>query len=412
MQLSRCARHDVVIELLDLVVRWVHVIAGIMWVGNSMLYNWIDRNLVASNDPDVYGDIWLLHSGGFYLMEKNRGGHKPRTTGHQLHWFKWQAYTTWLSGAALLIVVYYVGGRALLTDNPAVMSAGVSGGVSAHMSAVLSAVGVVVGAWLAYEIIWRTLGNRAPMLAAALSGLLFYVAVHTLLVTLTGRAAWVHVGAMLGTIMAGNVAFTIMPSQRELVSAMEAGRQPEQRYADAAKTRSIPNNYITFPVIALMTSAHFPSLYAGPRSELSLLTLIVGGAAVRHILNVRYTLKAWKPTLAVVMAATIAVLLLLTRQPQTPSSHPPTVLQRSVSFEEAHRIIDRRCAACHSATPSDVSLGVMPAGVNFDSETQIRALVSRIEERAVKTRTMPPANKTRMTDEERAILAAWIAANR
>jgi uncharacterized membrane protein len=388
------------IELLDLIARWVHVIAGIMWVGNSMLYNWIDRNLVASTDPDVYGDIWLLHSGGFYLMEKNRGGHKPRTTGHQLHWFKWQAYTTWLSGAALLIIVYYVGGRAMLTDT------------GNSPSAISIAVGVLVGAWVAYELTWRTLGKRAPGMAAALSGLLFYVAVTLLLHNLSGRAAWVHVGAMLGTIMAGNVAFTIMPSQRELVLAMEAGRQPEQRYADAAKTRSIHNNYITFPVIALMTSAHFPSLYAGPRSEYALLTIIIGGAAVRHVLNIRYTFTAWKPTLGAVMVATAAVLLFLTGSLSRSKPLVPVASRQSpVAFADVHRIIDRRCAACHSATPSDVSLGVMPAGVNFDSEAQIRALVSRIEERAVKTPTRPPANNTRMTDEERATLAAWIAAN-
>ena len=392
------------IELLDLIVRWVHVIAGIMWVGNSMLYNWIDRNLVASKDPDVYGDIWLLHSGGFYLMEKNRGGRKP-VGAHTLHWFKWQAYTTWLSGAALLIVVYYLGGRALLTDGTAVMSAG--------MSAVVSAVGVVVGGWLAYELIWRTLGRKSEALAGALSGLLFYAAVQILIGTLSGRAAWIHVGAMLGTIMAGNVAFTIMPSQRELVSATESGRKPEQHFADAAKTRSIHNNYITFPVIALMLSAHFPSLYAGPRSDYALLALIVGGAAVRHVLNIRYTFKAWVPTLAGVIGATIITLyLLVTFERPTPGPTPQTVLLRPVEFSEIHRIIDRRCAACHSATPSDVSLGVMPAGVNFDSEAQIRAFMARIEERAVKTRTMPPANKTRMTDEERALLAAWIAANR
>ena len=399
------------IELLDLIARWVHMIAGIMWVGNSLLYNWIDRNLVASSDPDVYGDIWLLHSGGFYLMEKNRGGHKPRTASHQLHWFKWQAYTTWLSGAALLIVVYYVGGRALLTDTAP--STAVATGISSVFSSAVSfAVAVLIGAWLAYEIIWRTLGKRAPAIAGVLSIVLLVVAVELLLATLSGRAAWVHVGAMLGTIMAGNVAFTIMPSQRELVSAMEAGRQPEQRYADAAKTRSIHNNYITFPVIALMMSAHFPSLYASPRSDIVLFTLIAGGAAVRHVLNIRYTFAAWKPALAAVIAATAIGRALLARAPRAESREPIAVVQGPVPFESIRSIIDRRCASCHSATPSDVSQGVMPAGVNFDSETQIRALRSRIEERAVKTRTMPPANKTRMTDEERALLAAWLQTNR
>lgn len=396
------------IELLDLIVRWVHVIAGIMWVGNSMLYNWIDRNLVASSDPDVYGDIWLLHSGGFYLMEKNRGGHKPRTPGHVLHWFKWQAYTTWLSGATLLVVVYYVGGRAVLTD-----TAALSGVASVFPSAVSFAVTIVVGAFLAYEAIWRLLGKRAPTIAGILSLVLLVAAVELLLAKLSGRAAWVHVGAMLGTIMAGNVAFTIMPSQRELVSAMEAGRQPDQRFADAAKYRSIHNNYITFPVIALMLSAHFPSLYASPHSDLALFTILAGGAAVRWVLNSRYTFRAWKPTLAATIAATIATLLFLVNVPrQSPDAQHPTVLPSSVAFADARRIIDRRCAACHSATPSDVSLGVMPAGVNFDSEAQIRALISRIEERAVKTKTMPPANKTRITDAERAMLAAWIASEK
>ena len=388
------------IELLDLIVRWVHVIAGIMWIGNSMLYNWIDRNLVASKDPDVYGDIWLLHSGGFYLMEKNRGGRKP-TGPHTLHWFKWQAYTTWLTGAALLTVVYYVGGRALMTDDAADFA-----------SALPIAVGTIVGAWLAYEIIWRTLGKRAPTVAGILSVALLVGAIELLLATLSGRAAWVHVGAMLGTIMAGNVAFTIMPSQRELVSATEAGRQPEQRIADNAKTRSIHNNYITFPVIALMTSAHFPSLYANPRSDLALVTLIAGGAAARHVLNVRYTFTAWRPTLGAVIAATIALLFWLGRPSPIVAVSPVSSVQSPVSFATVHRIIDRRCSACHSSTPSDVSLGVMPAGVNFDSETQIRALMSRIEERVINTRTMPPANKTRMTDEERALLAAWIASEK
>src|SRR5205085_2334082 len=189
--------------------------------GNSMLYNWIDRNLVASSDPDVYGDIWLLHSGGFYLMEKNRGGHKPRTTGHTLHWFKWQAYTTWLSGAALLIVVYYAGGRALLTDTApsSAVSSGVSSGVSSVFSSAVSfAVAVLLGSWLAYELIWRTLGKQYPRIAGYASIGLLVVVIEVLIAKLTGRAAWIHVGAMLGTIMAGNVAFTIMPSQRELVS--------------------------------------------------------------------------------------------------------------------------------------------------------------------------------------------------
>jgi uncharacterized membrane protein len=390
------------VELFDLVARWIHVIAGIMWVGNSMLFNWLDRNLVSrEGDAQSYGDIWLLHSGAFYDVEKNRGRRAHPAPGNPLHWFKWQAYTTWLSGAALLVVVYYVGGRALLTDTPD------------QTNALAYAVGTVAGAWLLYEIIWRTLGDRARAIAGVLSVLALIVAVELLLERLSGRAAWVHVGAMLGTIMAGNVVFTIMPSQRELVAALEEGRPPSQAIADRAKTRSIHNNYITFPVIVLMLSAHFPTLYSSNYHDLALFTLIAGGAAVRHVLNVRFHFRHWKPALAGAIAATVVLLHVLTYDRNREfAGLPPTVTydaSQRADFPAIQRIIDRRCTACHSKTPSDVSLGVMPAGVAFDTPEQIRAFTSRIRERAIVTRTMPPANKTRMTDSERALLAQWIA---
>jgi uncharacterized membrane protein len=401
-----------VIELLDLIARWIHVIAGIMWIGNSMLFNWLDRNLRAPHDADVYGDIWLIHSGGFYLVEKNKGERSPtgvRSLPTPLHWFKWQAYTTWISGAALLVVMYYIGGRALIVD-PALAD------ISPQTGTLIGA-GAIVGAFLLYEGTWRTLGERAPRVAAVISLVLLVAAIELLLWRLSARAAWIHAGAMLGTIMAGNVAFTIMPSQRELVESLSAGREPSQEIADRAKTRSIHNNYITFPVIALMLSAHFPSLYARAGSDLALLTLIAGGAAVRHVLNVRFTFPRWRWALAGTIAVTV---LLLAAQlgiaPFNRSSDDATAahvdsLSRgtaNVSFEDVRRVIDRRCASCHSTTPSDVSLGAMPGGVAFDTPPQIQALAARILERAVTTRTMPPGNKTRMTDAERAILAQWV----
>jgi uncharacterized membrane protein len=391
------------IELLDLIARWIHVIAGIMWVGNSMLFNWLDRNLVAPKDELSYGNIWLLHSGAFYDVEKNRGRRQPSSsTQHPLHWFKWQAYTTWLSGAALLVIVYYWGGRALLTDTPA------------QTYGVAYAVGTIAGAWLLYEVIWRALGDRSRATAGALSVIMLVVAIELLLERLSGRAAWVHVGAMLGTIMAGNVVFTIMPSQRELVSALEEGRPPSQAIADRAKTRSIHNNYITFPVIALMLSAHFPTLYGSNYHDLALFTIIAGGAAVRHVLNIRFHFSQWKPTLAAVIAATMVLLVLEVGALRVASVSAtadalPAFPGDSVPFAAARQIIDRRCASCHSTTPSDVSLGPTPAGVAFDTPEQIRAFMTRIQERAITTKTMPPGNRTRMTDQERAILAKWIA---
>ncbi len=393
------------LELLDLIARWVHVIAGIMWIGNSMLFNWLDRNLRPRPESDSYGDIWLIHSGGFYLVEKNKGERVPGglRLPNPLHWFKWQAYTTWLSGAALLVIVYYLGGRALLVDPGRAP-------VSAALGVAI-AIGTIVGAFLLYEAVWRTIGRVKPIVAGGVSLALLLGAVELLLRTLSGRAAFLHVGAILGTIMAGNVAFTIMPSQRELVAALCAGREPSQEIADRAKTRSIHNNYLTFPVIILMMAAHFPSLYAG-RGDLTLLTLIAAGAAVRHVLNIRFTYRRWKPALAAVLvtgAAMLAVELGVFGRGSAARSTDSAPLPARADFADVHRVIDRRCAACHSATPSDISLGVMPAGVAFDTPEQIRALASRIQERAVVQRTMPPGNKTRITEEERALLARWIA---
>jgi uncharacterized membrane protein len=257
--------------------------------------------------------------------------------------------------------------------------------------------------------------------AAVISILLLIAGAQWLTAHLSGRAAYLHVGAMLGTIMAGNVAFTIMPSQRELVAALRAGRAPSQEIADQAKTRSIHNNYLTFPVIALMLSAHFPSLYAH-RGNLALLTLLAGGAAARYALNIRFTDRRWGWKLGAVVAASILLLAIELdlgsgfKQPSNfvsgrsgGAAMPIAILSGDVSFADVRRIIDRRCTACHSATPSDVSLGVTPAGVAFDSPEQIRALVPRIRERAIVTQTMPPANKTRITDMERAMLAKWIS---
>jgi uncharacterized membrane protein len=394
-----------VTELLDLALRWTHVIAGIMWIGNSLLFNWLDRNLrpPKSGAPDAQGDIWLIHSGGFYLVEKTSLAGRPLPI--PLHWFKWQAYTTWLTGAALLIVVYYAGGRALLAD-PAVAQIG-------HGTAIGIAVGSIVSGWLLYDTVWRTVAPRAGGLAAALSmaGLVSIVAALTSL--LSGRAAFLHVGAMLGTIMAANVWSVIMPSQDVLVTAVREGRPPDPAVANAAKTRSIHNNYLTFPVIVLMVSSHFPSLYGHAWSWLILLVLIAVGAAVRHFMNIRFTYRRWIPALAgTVAAGSIVLYLLVAFGGARSASSAPVALAASdsITFADVRTIVDRRCAACHSRQPSDLSFGVAPGGVAFDTPGEIVASAGRIRERAVVTQTMPPGNKTRMTDRERAMLARWLGA--
>ena len=390
-------------ELLDVVVRWLHVIAGIMWIGNSMLFNWLDRNLVSHGQagrsgPGAIGDIWLLHSGAFYFVEKTSlgGAGMPRP----MHWFKWQAYTTWLSGAVLLAVVYYLGGRAALV-NPGVQ------GLSTA-AAIAIGVAVIVAGWAVYDALWSSPLGKQPPIAALVSMALLLAAAYGLSRLFNSRAAFLHIGALLGTIMAGNVAMRIMPAQRQLVAAAEQGQPPDAGLSGRAKMRSIHNNYITFPMLALMVSNHFPSLYGHRYNWLVLAVLFVAGAGVRHWLNVRFTEPQWRPALAATIVAGVAALWALSVWP----SHDAGAVAAGsgpVSFADARHIIDQRCAACHSAQPSDRSFGVSPAGVAFDTPDQIRAYAERIRVRAVETGTMPIGNKTLMTPGERAVLGRWIA---
>ena len=389
------------LELLDLVTRWLHVIAGIMWIGNSLLFNWLDRNLrrPSSDAHAALGEIWLLHSGGFYFIEKTLldGQSVPRP----LHWFKWQAYTTWLSGAALLVIVYYAGGRALLAD-PTIAPLD-------HRAAVMVGIGSIAASLALYEAMQRWGGPAHARLATFiwLAGLTAIAVTLTRLIS--GRAAFLHVGAMLGTIMAANVFLTIIPSQHELVRSVVEGGAGDPAISARAKRVSIHNNYFTFPVIVLMVSSHFPAVYSHPLNWLLLILLAAGGAAIRHVLNVRFTMPRWRPALAAVIATTAAGILLVLRVPTSSGSSTLTVgLPERVTFDDARHVIDRRCAACHSAQPSDLTFGVAPAGVTFDTPAQIAARAARIRERAVVTRTMPPANKTNITDAERALLARWI----
>ena len=394
-------------ELVDLVARWIHVIAAIMWTGNSMLFNWLDRNLrppspETSGSPaskGTLGNIWLLHSGAFYFVEKTLLGGQPLP--RPLHWFIWQAYTTWWSGVTLLVVVYYFGGRAALVDS--------TFGPLNHRTAILVAVAAIVGGWALYESMQRLLAPRAPRVALAIWIIGLTAIAIALTRLLNGRAAFLHVGAMLGTIMAANVVFTIVPSQRELVASVSEGRGADPAVSARAKRVSIHNNYFTFPVIVLMLISHFPGIYGSRLNWLLLLVLIAAGAAVRHVLNIRFTFPAWRPVLAGTMVGSVLVLIAILRAGSAANVVAASGASGPVSFTQARHVIDRRCAACHSAEPSDISFGVAPGGVMFDTPEQILAHVARIRERAVVTRTMPPGNKTNITDVERAMLGRWIA---
>jgi uncharacterized membrane protein len=347
----------------------------------------------------MLGESWLLHSGGFYHLEKTQlvGRPLPGT----LHWFKWQAYTTWISGLVLLVAVYWVGGRATMAD--------ASVAPLSHGTAVAVGMGAVFGGVALYELVQRTLAPRAPTAATVLLLAAFVAVVYALTHLLNGRAAYLHVGAMLGSIMAANVAMTIIPSQRLLVKSVSGEGGADPAISARAKRVSITNNYVTFPVIVLMVSSHFPSIYGHRWSWVLLLLIVACGAAVRYVMNVRYTFEAWKPALAGIVAATAVLLYAALAMPaSSPPAGAAAVVPTNVTFADARHVIDRRCAACHSTSPSDSSFGAAPAGVAFDLPAQIQAHAARIRERAVVTRTMPPANKTHITEQERLILGAWI----
>ena len=391
------------IELLDLIARWVHVIAGIMWVGNSLLFNWLDRSLLPTDTPGQtkkpIGSIWLLHSGGFYYVEKTllEGEEMPAP----LHWFKWQAYTTWLTGFALLFIVYYAGGRASMVDNPV-------GGLT-QLNASIVGLSAIFGGWILYEAMQRVVAPRAPAIAAIIWIVAFIGIAVELTRVLSGRAAFLHVGAMLATIMAGNVFWTIVPSQRLLVASASGDKGGDPAISARAKRVSIHNNYFTFPVIVLMVSNHFPALYGHRLNWLLMIVLVIAGAAVRHVLNMRWTLPAWKPILTGVILASVLSLWAIMKFGAVPEVSAMAAVTGPVTLADARHIIDRRCAVCHSERPTDPGFPVAPGGVMFDTPEQIIAHAARIRERAFVTRTMPLGNKTNITDAERAILGKWAA---
>jgi uncharacterized membrane protein len=343
----------------------------------------------------VEGDLWLVHSGGFYQVEKRRPG--PGELPAVLHWFKWEAMLTWISGIALLVLAYYLSGGAYLLD-PAVSSL-------TRASATALGVGLLVVGWLVYDVVWRSPLAERRGVAAGVSLALLAGVTFALCRLLSGRAAYMHVGALLGTVMVGNVWMRIIPAQREMVLATQAGRQPDFTLGERAKRRSVHNSYMTLPLLFIMLSNHYPATYAASLNWLILLLLMVAGAAARHVMIVGIRSAAWALVPATVTLA-LAIGLSTPQRTAAPASSGSAV----PSFAEVRGVINGRCLPCHSAFQTDATFGPQPAGVVFDTPQSVQRLAERIRVRAVETQTMPLGNKTGMTPEERDVLARWIAA--
>jgi len=381
-------------EWLNVVLRWAHVTAAIMWVGDSFLFMWMDSTL----DPpgpgrsgDVVGELWMTHSGGFYEVVKHRtlGEVPPR-----LWWFKWQSYTTWITGMLLLTVVYALGGRAMLLDAASPLG---------HGAAVALVFAVLAAGVALYEVLCRIPGLRGLALGAVALPLLAGAA-WGLEHVFTARATFLLVGATVGTIMAANVFFVIIPSQRKLVEAKEQGIAPDPVYGLRGKQRSVHNNYFTLPVLFIMISNHYPMTYGSKHGWLILIAIMLLAAYVRHFFNLRHRGRTvWAIPVTAALATLALAIAIAPDKPQAAAGGPP-------SFAKVQAIVTQRCATCHADKPTQEGFAVAPKDVKLHTPELIVANAQKIYEQAVVTKAMPIANLTGMTDDERASVAAWVAA--
>jgi uncharacterized membrane protein len=392
---------DVVLtEWLSAAVRWLHVVAGIAWIGSSFYFIHLDLSLKRRDGlPDgVQGEAWQVHGGGFYNMVKYLVA--PARMPHTLTWFKWEAYTTWLSGFALLVIVYYLGADIYLIDRSTL-------DVTALQASVLSG-GTVLLAWLVYEGLCRSpLGRHETWLA--LIGYAFLVAVtYGFTHMFTGRGAFVQIGALVGTIMVANVFVVIIPNQRKTVAALLAGASPDPAWGEQAKQRSVHNNYLTLPVVLLMISNHYPLFYATRYNWIMVAIVLLLGPLIRHFFNSRHAGKTTPWWTWAAAAAGMAIIAWLSAAGPRPAREAKAATP--ADFAAAEEIVVARCSVCHAAEPVWPQVHVAPKGILLDTPAHILVHAPLIDLNAVRSHAMPPGNVTDMTPDERATLAAWLAA--
>jgi len=386
------------IDWLSLAIRWLHLAAGIAWIGTSFYFIWLDQSLRARTHlpQGVLGESWSVHGGGFYHVQKYSVA--PENMPPELHWFKYEAYFTWLSGFALLVVLYYFGASSYLIDP--------TRAELTPWQAIGASVGFLVGSWLIYEALCRSpIGRSVPALALSLLALIL-VSAFLLTQIFSDRAAFLHVGALIGTIMSANVFVVIIPNQKKVVADLMAGKAPNPALGAQAKQRSLHNNYLTLPVLLLMVSAHYPMLFSGgaPFGWLVIAFIVVVGGVIRHFFNTHHSGRRgvalmWQWPLAAALGIGLAVFI---------SSRGPDVSGMSVSDDRALQIAQIHCATCHAAQPSNPAFKEPPGGLILDSLATLRRHEDQVLAQAVLSQAMPLGNASGMTPEERAELGAWL----
>ncbi len=391
----------------NLLVRWFHLTAGIAWIGASFYFVWLDNNLTAPRKAadaagGVAGELWSVHGGGFYHNQKYLTGPANEPLTHDLHWFKWEAYTTWLSGMALLAIVYWADAGTMLVDRDVLDIA--------PAAAVAISIGAIVAGWLVYDLLCRALEKRPLSLGLAVYAALV-LAAYGLFHVFGGRAAYVHVGAIVGTIMVANVFFIIIPGQKKMLAQIRSGQAPDPRPGRLGKIRSVHNTYFTLPVLFIMISNHFPMTYGSPYGWLALAVISAAGVLVRQffLLTHKHKIVPMLPAAAAVLLGIVAFAL-APRTERTAGVADAASGAQAVSYAEVAPIVAGRCAVCHAAHPAQPGYSAAPEGVLLDTPAHVAANAQRIYAQAVATHAMPLGNATNITLAERATLGRWIAA--
>ena len=387
-----------IVDWLNLLARWLHFITGIAWIGASFYFIWLDNHLETPRDPGdtrvgVGGEVWSVHGGGFYHAQKYKVA--PPFIPETLHWFKWEAYSTWLSGMFLLALVYWYGAQVYLID-PSVAEL-------SPAAAVGLAAGILVIGWVIYDLLCKSpLGSNERVFAAVLFALVGILA-WGLCQLFSGRGAYIHFGAVLGTIMVANVFFVIIPGQKRMVAAAERGEAPDAADGIRAKQRSVHNTYFTLPVLFVMTSNHYAMTYNHEYNWAILIAISLAGALIRIYFVARHSGKASPLPLIVagLLLAGVAALI---------APRASAAAGGAVAFEEVQSVVMHRCTTCHSAQPTHPAFPAAPGGVVLDTGEQILAEAQRIHQQTVLTRVMPIGNLTSITEDERALIDRWYQA--
>lgn len=394
------------LDWVSLFIRWFHVIAGVAWIGASFYFIWLDNNLRTPPDwkkqKGIKGDLWAVHGGGFYEVAKYEYG--PEVMPDKLHWFKWEAYTTWISGFLLLGLVYYHGAAIYLIDN-SVMEL-------TPKEAIFRGLGLIFGGLFIYEAACRSPLGRYPIAFGILFLILLiavsYLATHWF----SGRGAFIHVGALIGTIMAGNVFFKIMPAQRLMVDAVANKKDIDPNWGLGAKLRSVHNNYLTLPLLFIMISNHYPMTYQHEQAWLVLLAIGIVSAWIRHFFNLKH-IGISRPSILITGAIGMAAIAFWVSGPKAPDSAAVDTSAQTAPVELTSQqqavfdVMQLHCANCHSSQPTDEIFVVAPLGLMFDTWQQVEQRAAVIHQRSVVTKDMPMMNKTKMTEQDRQVIADW-----